>query len=174
MNYGSGPRKLPFTIRSCSGEDPDYPVRQLLLHTTETRGWQTPRQGSYPQEVVLQLDKQARLQQIQLLSHEFMITQRVEIFISALPVGETDIRRAVETRLGFMSFGTNENSGYQSRELKSVALQNYPAILVRLVVHRCHVNKHNIWNQAGIVALNLIGAPLQPLLKTETSPTCCS
>jgi centrosomal protein CEP104 len=157
MNYGAGPRKLPFTIRSCSGEDPDYPARQLLLHSTDTRGWQTPQHCSYPQEIVLQLDKQARLQQLQILSHESNISSRIEIYSSSLPLGETDISRAVETRLGFTTFGNNEASGYQARELKSVSLQNFPAILVRLVVHRCHVNKRNIWNQVGLVALNLIG-----------------
>lgn len=157
MPYGAGPQKLPFSIYSCSGEDPDYPARQLLLHAPNARGWQTPRFCSYPQEIVLQLEQQSRLQQIQLLSHEYKIAQRVEIFISALPVGETDIRRAVETRLGYLSFDSNERSGHQARELKSVALQNNPAVLVRLVLHRAHVNKLNIYNQAGLVALNLIG-----------------
>jgi hypothetical protein len=36
-----GPQKLRFAIVSCTGEDADYPVRELLYHSPQTRGWQT-------------------------------------------------------------------------------------------------------------------------------------
>ncbi|KIZ03119.1 Nephrocystin-3 [Monoraphidium neglectum] len=64
-------------------------------------------------------------------------------------------------RLGYLSFDSNERSGHQARELKSVHV-SVDAVALRLVVHRCHVNKLNIYNQVGIVALNLIGEPLVP------------
>lgn len=38
---------------------------------------------------------------------------------------------------------------------------NVPATLMRLIIHRCHVNKLNIYNQVGLVALNLIGEPIK-------------
>jgi len=62
-------------------------------------------------------------------------------------------------RLGYLSFDSNERSGHQARELKSVHV-SIDAVALRLVVHRCHVNKLNIYNQVGVVALNLIGEPL--------------
>ena len=37
---------------------------------------------------------------------------------------------------------------------------NVPALLIRLVVHKCHVNALNVYNQVGIVALNVLGEPL--------------
>lgn len=43
MRAQGGPQKLRFTIVTFSGEDPDYPVRELLFHSPQTRGWQTPR-----------------------------------------------------------------------------------------------------------------------------------
>lgn len=73
MKAAGGPQKLRFTIQSCSGEvrsgdcwllrrccyccccqdsdqlsslaqqDTDYPVRELLYHSPQTRGWQSPR-----------------------------------------------------------------------------------------------------------------------------------
>lgn len=49
-------------------------------------------------------------------------------------------------RLGYLSFDSNERSGHQARELKSVHV-SVDAAALRLVVHRCHVNKLNIYNQ---------------------------
>ncbi len=43
MRAVGAPTKLRFTILSCTGEDTDYPVRELLYHSPQTRGWQTPR-----------------------------------------------------------------------------------------------------------------------------------
>lgn len=43
MQASGGPQKLRFTVVSYSGEDNDYPVRELLFHSPHTRGWQTPR-----------------------------------------------------------------------------------------------------------------------------------
>ena len=65
-------------------------------------------------------------------------------------------------RLGHLSFDPNTASGHQARELKSVHV-NVDAAILRVVVHKCHVNKLNIYNQVGIVALNIIGEPIAPM-----------
>lgn len=56
-----------------------------------------------------------------------------------------------------MSLDNNERSSYQARELKTVYL-DIAGNFVRLLVHQCHTNKYNLFNQIGIVAVNLIGA----------------
>ncbi|KAK9803394.1 hypothetical protein WJX72_004936 [[Myrmecia] bisecta] len=160
MGLPTGVGKLRFTIQSCSGEDPDYPATELLYHSPQTRGWQCPRFCSFPQEVVLRLEEPSRIQQIQILSHEYKIATKVEIFVGVLPPGASDPEQCSLKRLGFLSFDSNERSGHQARELKSVHV-NTTAFVLRLLVHRCHTNKLNIYNQVGIVALNLIGELLQ-------------
>ena len=30
---------------------------------------------------------------------------------------------------------------------------------LRLVLHKCYVNDHNLFNQVGLIALNVIGTP---------------
>ena len=57
--------------------------------------------------------------------------------------------RAIMRRLGHLSFDPNTASGHQARELKSVHV-NVDAAILRVVVHKCHVNKLNIYNQVGI------------------------
>ena len=51
-------------------------------------------------------------------------------------------------RLGYISFDSNEKSNYQARELKSVHV-NVHASVLRMVIHKGHVNKLNIYNQAS-------------------------
>ena len=69
--------------------------------------------------------------------------------------------RAIMRRLGHLSFDPNTASGHQARELKSVHV-NVDAAILRVVVHKCHVNKLNIYNQVGIVAINVIGEAISP------------
>jgi hypothetical protein len=77
------------------------------------------------------------------------IPTKIEVFI-ALPGAEHTEGGvpAATKRLGYLSFDSNERSGHQARELKSVHV-SIDAVALRLVVHRCHVNKLNIYNQVG-------------------------
>ncbi|MEW5298759.1 MAG: hypothetical protein WDW36_001843 [Sanguina aurantia] len=156
MKAQGAPQKLRFTIQAVSGEDSDYPVRELLFHSPQTRGWHSPRFCKYPQEILLRLEQPSKIQQIQILSHEYKIATKVEVFVGGPNPGEPDPSQAALKRLGYLSFDSNERSSHQARELKSVHV-NVPAYYVRLTIHRCHVNKLNIYNQVGIIALHLLG-----------------
>ncbi|MEW5308551.1 MAG: hypothetical protein WDW38_000501 [Sanguina aurantia] len=148
MKAQGAPQKLRFTIQAVSGEDSDYPVRELLFHSPQTRGWHSPRFCKYPQEILLRLEQPSKIQQIQILSHEYKIATKVEVFVGGPNPGEPDPSQAALKRLGYLSFDSNERSSHQARELKSVHV-NVPAYYVRLTIHRCHVNKLNIYNQVA-------------------------
>lgn len=152
------PTKLGFTLASCSGEHPDYPATELLQHRPQSRGWQSARNAAFPQELAFVLDTPARLTQLQILSHEYKIASRVEVFV-APPGVAVGAAAPSWRRLGFLSLDANEQSGHQARELKSVQL-DAPAGAVRLLLHGPHANRFNTAEQVGIVALNLIGLPL--------------
>lgn len=51
---------------------------------------------------------------------------------------------------------SNERSGYQARELKSVYIDSM-AMLFKIVLQKCHLNNFNTFNQVSLVALNCIG-----------------
>jgi len=123
------------------------------MHSPQTRGWQTPRFCEYPQQIVIELTRSATISQIQLLSHQHKIATRVEIFAGS---GVSGAEHALWTRLGYMSLDSNNRSQYQARELKSVYVHATGRWL-KFVVHRCHVNQVNLFNQVGIVGLNVIG-----------------
>ncbi|KAJ1569417.1 hypothetical protein HK096_003182 [Nowakowskiella sp. JEL0078] len=60
------------------------------------------------------------------------------------------------TRLGFVTLNDNQNTGYKARELKSVHVDAEGTYL-RILVHKCHLNAINLYNQVGIVAINILG-----------------
>lgn len=149
--------KVKFRILSCSGEDPDYPVVELLTASPQSKGWQSSRFCDYPQEIILQFMSPIVIKQIQFLSHQCKIASRIELF-SFLPELHTinhnsDLKW---TKLGFLSLDPNERSNFQARELKSVFL-NSPALYFKMHLHKCHSNRYNLFNQVGLIALNIFG-----------------
>lgn len=70
---------------------------------------------------------------------------------SQIPLNEVKFNR-----LGYLSLESNEKSGFQARELKSVYVDAY-ALLLKVVLHKCHVNKFNLYNQVGLIAINCMG-----------------
>lgn len=140
--------KLRYSVVQATTFEPEYPASELNRHSPNTRGWQTARFCEYPQEVVLELETTAQLRQIQVLSHQYKIATRIELFVG---VDGKDW-----TRLGYMSLDANERTQFKARELKSAFVACRGRFL-KLVVHRCHINRENLYNQVGIVAVNVVG-----------------
>jgi centrosomal protein CEP104 len=138
---------------NCSSEDPGYPADELNVHSPNTRGWQSVKFSEYPQEIGLAIDGgDAQLSQIQILSHQCKIASKVEIY-----VGKGSSYQSAEfKRLGYLSLDSNERSQYQARELKTVYI-DYAGQYIRLIIHRNYVNKQNLFNQVGLVAVSLLG-----------------
>jgi hypothetical protein len=76
------------------------------------------------------------------------IPTKIEVYVGASLSSPPEPLTAAPKRLGYLSFDSNERSNHQARELKSVHV-NVDAAYVRLVIHRCHLNKLNIYNQVG-------------------------
>ena len=90
--------------------------------------------------------------QLQILSHQSKIATKIEIFVGR----GNDYNTAAYKRLGYLTLDSNERSSYQARELKTVYI-DHMGKFVRLLIHKNFVNKQNLFNQVGIVAVNLLG-----------------
>lgn len=162
--------KLKFRIVSCTSEDPDFQVTELLKHGPQTKGWQSSRFCDYPQEIILQLSSPARIKQLQLLSHQSKVSSKVEIYtyFPEIPGVVATLDNMRFKRLGYLSLDTNEQSNYQARELKSVYI-DVATLYLKLVLNKCHANKFNLFNQVGIIAVNALGEemvePVRPLAR---------
>jgi len=146
--------KLRFRVVHATSEDPSYPAEELNVHSPNTRGWQSVKFCEFPQELGFEIDGgDVKVSQVQILSHQSKIATKIEIFIGA----GSSYSSATFKRLGYLSLDSNERSQYQARELKTVYIDNQGRY-IRLLVHRNYVNKQNLFNQVGIVAVNLLGA----------------
>jgi len=162
--------RLKYKIVKCTSEDPEYPSSELLAHSSQTKGWQTARFCDFPQEIGLQFETPVHLRQVQFLSHQSKIATKIELF-TALPVEGQDSRYDLIQfkRLGYLSLDSNERSQFQARELKSVYV-DVSAQFLRILFHKCHVNRYNIVNQVGLIALNCLGEVLGPDLAVGPPP----
>lgn len=165
--YCSG---IPF-ITSILGEDEDHPASELLNSGPNSKGWESPRFGSFPQIIVLQLNNLSMLKQIQFLSHQVKIATKIELFVYA-PTPGTPFPPASElgnlkfNRIGYLSLDSNERSKFTARELKSVYL-DVPAYYLKVAFHKCHSNKQNVFNQVGVIAINCLGEIVEATEKLE-------
>ncbi|EKU20603.1 hypothetical protein NGA_0603000 [Nannochloropsis gaditana CCMP526] len=145
--------KIRFQVVYASGQDPEHPAEELNVHSPATEGWQSPRFCDYPQELGLfLLDTPCHLSRVQILSHQSKIATKVELFVG----DGGNYAEAAFARLGYLSLNSNQRSNFRARELKSVFVSCSGRFL-KLVIHRCHVNKFNLFNQVGFVAINLLG-----------------
>lgn len=132
------------------GEDSDYPVTELLDNSPQSRGWQSAKFCEYPQEIIVQFTNIVKLKQIQFLSHQAKIAQRIELY-TFVPTGQQamsqqiPLNQIVFKKLGFLSLDSNERSNFQARELKSVYVDQV-TLLLKIVLNKCYVNKYNLYN----------------------------
>ncbi|KAF1328988.1 hypothetical protein FI667_g6483, partial [Globisporangium splendens] len=107
-----------------------------------------------------------------LLSHYAKIASRIEIFTSSYAHRRLEWEtHASFQRLGFVSFQANEQSNFTTRELKIIAFPMQEKItMIRLVLHSCHANQHNLFEQVGL--LSVVAAQVPPssiLLRSSAS-----
>lgn len=158
------PHKLSFKVTHASGQDDVHRASELNYHSPLTKGWQSARYCLYPQDIVVQLEKRSRLRKIQVLSHQFLIATKIEFFVGDVPDGmPLVLDNARYTRLGYVSLSDNEKTGFKARELKSVQVDAV-GVFLKLNIHKNHINKYNLYNQVGLVAVNVIGDPIRKSL----------
>jgi hypothetical protein len=168
-------QQLHFTVVWVSGQDPDHTKDELHRGSKESRGWQSPRNCSYPQQLILKVsagNEPIELSKIQFLSHQSKIASKVEIVVaddfdgSNMEYSSTNTERQRSItfedcrnirRLGYVSLNSNEQSQYQARELKSINITPQRAMFVKLILHDCWKNDLNPYNQVGIISIQLLG-----------------
>jgi centrosomal protein CEP104 len=84
------------------------------------------------------------------LNNYLQVATRIEVHVGLVPETRPTGDHITWRRLGGLSLDSNERSHFKARELKSVQLHAEAAYL-RIVVHRCHVNKLNIYNQVRLL-----------------------
>ncbi|KAK2105748.1 hypothetical protein P7K49_015262 [Saguinus oedipus] len=122
--------------------------RKCRTSTSELRAWiDAVPEEAFHGEIVLQMVERCRIRKLQLLAHQYMISSKIEFYISeSLPEYFAPYQAERFRRLGYVSLCDNEKTGCKARELKSVYVDAVGQFL-KLIFHQNHVNKYNIYNQ---------------------------
>ncbi|EDV23945.1 uncharacterized protein TRIADDRAFT_57690 [Trichoplax adhaerens] len=150
------PKKISFQVVHSSGSEEGYLPGDLEAHSPYSKGWQSSRFCVYPQELIIQFERKIQLSKVQFLSHHFLIASKVELFIGGSGNDNYPWHSSSYTRLGYITLSDNATTGYKARELKSVFLEG-DARFIKILLHKNHVNKYNLYNQVGMVAVNVLG-----------------
>ncbi|XP_073987115.1 centrosomal protein of 104 kDa isoform X2 [Rhodnius prolixus] len=165
------PKKVEFKVVYASGEDDKFRASELDDHGPTVRGWQSAKDCLYPQELIFKLNTPTILTQVQILAHQYLIPERIELWTgpdALADLAEDDILNLPFDYLGYITLGDNRGSGFRSRELKSITIPaGEKTSYVKLSLQCNHSNGHNIYNQVGLVAVQLLGEEKNEV--TETS-----
>eukprot|EP00727_Mastigamoeba_balamuthi_P010038 m51a1_g5657 hypothetical protein (877) ;mRNA; f:885861-891212 len=180
------PQKLGYKVVFFTSEDPDAPASELDCPGDDVPGAPASKTGwcaSWPQCLVLQLDRFSMVERMKLLSHQWKIASRVELFVAGPPPPLTLVPDADNagddppswlsasfTRLGHFGLSPNEKTGFKARELKSVHIEQQ-ALFVKIVLHKCYQNQPNVYSQVGVVAISLFGEPLGADAQAAQAPS---
>ncbi|XP_077371013.1 centrosomal protein of 104 kDa isoform X2 [Festucalex cinctus] len=153
-------RKIQFIVLSSSSHEDNFSAQELIVHAPTVSGWRSSRSCSYPQHITLQLVERSWVKKLQLLAHHYLIPTKVEFHIGDSPPDpSTSMVIDQLHKLGYVSLSDNEKTGFRTRELKSVHVDAVGTYL-RITFHRNHANRHNHYNQVALVAINVLGEPL--------------
>ncbi|NXN98626.1 CE104 protein, partial [Rhinopomastus cyanomelas] len=165
------PHKISFIVVSSSGHEDGFSAKELMVHAPTVNGWRSPRLCQYPQEIVLQLVERCRIRKLQLLAHQYMISSKVEFYISeSLSEYFTPYQSERFHRLGYVPLSDNVKTNFRARELKSVYIDAVGQFL-KLIFHRNYVNKYNLYGQVALVAINIIGDPADCSSGSSNTPS---
>uniref|UniRef100_A0A672V7P5 Centrosomal protein of 104 kDa n=1 Tax=Strigops habroptila TaxID=2489341 RepID=A0A672V7P5_STRHB len=165
------PHKIGFIVVSSSGHEDGFSAKELMVHAPTVNGWRSPRLCQYPQEIVLQLVERCRIRKLQLLAHQYMISSKIEFYISeSLPEYFAPYQSERFHRLGYVPLSDNEKTDFKARELKSVYMDAVGQYL-KLIFHKNYVNKYNLYGQVALVAINIIGDPADYSDDSTNSPS---
>ncbi|XP_010175559.1 centrosomal protein of 104 kDa [Antrostomus carolinensis] len=165
------PHKIGFIVVSSSGHEDGFSAKELMVHAPTVNGWRSPRHCQYPQEIILQLVERCRIRKLQLLAHQYMISSKIEFYISeSLPEYFAPYQSERFHRLGYVPLSDNEKTDFRARELKSVYMDAVGQYL-KLIFHKNYVNKYNLYDQVALVAINIIGDPADYSNDSNNTPS---
>ncbi|XP_073821254.1 centrosomal protein of 104 kDa [Musca autumnalis] len=144
-------------------EDPNYPASELNTHGPTVHGWRSaPNSTITPHDIVLRFHKPAKIYRIQILAHQYLIPEKVELWLHYSPksIPSTPSSQCFDF-LGFVALADNAATNYKSRELQSVSVNPRKGTHLKLRLSGPHTNEYNTNNQIALIAVNVLGEDLE-------------
>ncbi|XP_034667177.1 centrosomal protein of 104 kDa isoform X2 [Drosophila subobscura] len=155
-------KKIPFNVVFASDEDVNFPASELNTHGPTVHGWRSTVGGSLAtHDIILRFQQPAKIYRIQLLAHQYLIPEKVELWLHYSPksLPSTPSSQYFDF-LGFVALADNANTNYKSRELQSVTVTPRRGTHLKLRLIGSQNNEYNRTSQISLLAVNVLGEDL--------------
>ncbi|KAH8249202.1 hypothetical protein KR032_007184 [Drosophila birchii] len=156
-------KKIPFNVVFASDEDVSFPASELNTHGPTVHGWRSaPDSGLTTHDIILRFHQPAKIYRIQLLAHQYLIPEKVELWLHYSPksLPSTPSSQYFDF-LGFVALADNAYTNYKSRELQSVTVSPRRGTHLKLRLIGVHGNEFNATSQISLLAVNVLGEDLE-------------
>ena len=146
-------------IKISSSEEEQNSIIESIISFENS--WSSERFCSYPQQIIIQFDSPVNLRQINIISHEKKISEKIS-FYSFCPQKDILIFNSKGLNfenIGFINFNQNFASNYQVRELKRIFL-NIKCLYLKIELEKNYINDYNPYHQVGLINLDFYGFKL--------------
>ncbi|KAH8273618.1 hypothetical protein KR018_004588 [Drosophila ironensis] len=155
-------KKIPFNVVFASDEDTNFPASELNTHGPTVHGWRSAADsGLTTHDIILRFQQPAKIYRIQLLAHQYLIPEKVELWLHYSPksLPSTPSSQYFDF-LGFVALADNANTNYKSRELQSVTVTPRRGTHLKLRLIGVQNNEYNAAGQISLLAVNVLGEDL--------------
>ena len=153
-------QKLNYKIVNVSSSEDDQNNLIESMISFEN-SWSSERFCSYPQIIIIQFDSPVNLRQINIISHEKKISEKISFF-SFCPQKDIFIpnKKLLNfENIGFINFNQNFASNYQVRELKRIFI-NIKCLYLKIILEKNYINDYNPYHQVGLINIDFFGFKL--------------
>jgi len=149
--------KVPFRVIFCSGEDPEFPISNIVCDLES--GWQSIRFSTYPQLLLLQfLTPDLLIRELKITAHHAKISKFIEVYACSLADVHKELNKIQFRKIGEMRFSDNRGNNFQKREVQ-IAHTELKASYMKFVFHENYENSQNPFNQIGILNISIKANP---------------
>ncbi|XP_034471627.1 centrosomal protein of 104 kDa [Drosophila innubila] len=156
-------KKIPFNVVFATDEDAAFPASELNTHGPTVHGWRSAAGSEVgTHDIILRFHQPAKIYRIQLLAHQYLIPEKVELWLHYSPksLPSTPSSQYFDF-LGFVALQDNANTNYKSRELQSVTVTPRRGTHLKLRLIGAHCNEYNTSGQIALMAVNVLGEDLE-------------
>lgn len=142
-----------FSIVYCSSEESDTPFNGLFK-SESPKPWISGTYPKFPIEIIIDLRNLFILNGMDIVSHEYMIASRVDLF------GTKDDQINQNNNwfsIGFFQFSDNQRSQWIARELKHILLEHVAVRFLRILIENVHPTPRNIKSQCSFISMQING-----------------
>ena len=154
--------KLDFRIlSSTSSELSEGSLEEIKRPLSKSRGWHSSKYCTYPQSIYLAFGTPINLRQINLLSHEKKISEKISFF-AYCPQGDIsikDYKTIPYLNFGYIKLNDNSDNNFKAREFKKVFV-DVKCLYLRIDFSKNYNNGYNPFNQVALINIEFFGYKL--------------